>query len=114
MSNRARNLSEPETLREKFGAGWLTEKPMDNLFNPVELVPCCRAYVIPRENGADGLDVMYRDLLGKSGAFPITSVRRLKRWVARLKKLQARCLGVAIVHNELRGAARDKGRGLGY
>jgi putative SOS response-associated peptidase YedK len=79
MCNRARNLGEPETLIERFGGGWLTDKPMDNRFNPVELVPRGRAYVIRREAGANGLDVMSWDLLGNGAAYPITNVRDLKR-----------------------------------
>jgi putative SOS response-associated peptidase YedK len=79
MCNRARNLGDPETLIERFGGGWLTDKPADNRFNPAELVPRGRAYVIRREAGAKGLDVMSWDLLGNGAAYPITNVRDLKR-----------------------------------
>ncbi|USR00110.1 hypothetical protein [Sphingomonas aerolata] len=58
MGNRARNRGEPKTLIERLGGGWLTDKPMDNRFNPVELVFRGRAYVIRREAGVIGLDVM--------------------------------------------------------
>ena len=43
MCNRARMLGEPETLIERFGAGWITDKPRDNRFDPVELRPKGRA-----------------------------------------------------------------------
>jgi len=43
MCNRARFSGEPKTIFERFGAEWLTEKPMDNRFDPKELRPFCRA-----------------------------------------------------------------------
>jgi len=43
MCNRARFSGEPETIFERFEAEWLTEKPMDNRFDPKELRPFCRA-----------------------------------------------------------------------
>jgi hypothetical protein len=87
MCNRARNLGEPETLIERFGGGWLTDKPMDNRFNPVELVPRGRAYVIRRDGKANGLDVMSWDLLGQGAAYHersrpealATTVRKTRR-----------------------------------
>jgi hypothetical protein len=39
MCNRARFDGEPETLRERFGAKWITPRPMDSRFNPQELYP---------------------------------------------------------------------------
>jgi putative SOS response-associated peptidase YedK len=92
MCNRARNRAEPETLFATFGGGWLSDKPMDNRFNPVELVPRGRAYVVRRESGAIGVDVMSWDLLGGSAAYPITNVRDLKRWRPRLEKPEGRCI----------------------
>jgi hypothetical protein len=53
-------------LIEHFGADWLAPKPMDNRYKPVELVPRSRAYVIRRQDGANKLDVMSWDLLGKA------------------------------------------------
>ena len=92
MCNRARFSGEPETIIERFGAEWLLEKPMDNRFNPVELVPRGRSYVIRRDGKANGLDVMSWDLLGNGAAYPITNVRDLKRWRSRLEKPEGRCL----------------------
>jgi putative SOS response-associated peptidase YedK len=92
MCNRARFSGEPETLIEGFGADWLAPKPMDNRFNPVELVPRSRAYVIRRQDGANKLDVMSWDLLGKGASYPITNVRDLKRWRSRLENPDGRCL----------------------
>ena len=43
MCNRARYHGEPDTLVERFGAKWLADRPMDNRFNPQELVPFGRA-----------------------------------------------------------------------
>lgn len=94
MCNRARNQNEPETLREQFGAKWLTERPMDNRFNPVELVPRGRAYVIRREDGETGLDVMQWDVLAGQGKFPMTNVRQLSlpQWRRLAEKPEGRCL----------------------
>ena len=63
MCNRARFSGEPETIVERFGAEWLAEKPMDNRFNPKELRPFGRAYVVRNEGGRRGLDVMEWDVL---------------------------------------------------
>ena len=90
MCNRARFLHEPDTI---FGAkGWLTERPRDNRFNPVELVPRSRAYIIREQDGVRGVDVMSWDLLGKGAAYPITNVRDLARWRPRLERPEGRCL----------------------
>jgi hypothetical protein len=59
MCNRARFDGEPETLTERFGAGWLTAKPMDNRFNPKELHPKSRAHVVRKQGSQRGLDVMH-------------------------------------------------------
>jgi hypothetical protein len=91
MCNRARNLGEPETLIERFGGGWLTDKPMDNRFNPVELVPRGRAYVIRRDGKANGLDVMSWDLLGNGAAYPITSVKCSPLNVPGRSRLTSKC-----------------------
>lgn len=64
MCNRARLSYEPETLRTHFGADWLAERPMDNRFNPQELVPRGRAWVIRLDDRGLGIDVMGWDVLG--------------------------------------------------
>ena len=94
MCNRARNAGEPETLIERFGAGWLTDKPMDNRFNPVELRPKGRAYVIREQDGKRGIDVMGWDVLGGGAAWPMTNVRNLclKQWQRLAEKPENRCL----------------------
>lgn len=63
MCNRARFSGEPETIFERFGAEWLTEKLMDNRFDPKELRPFGRAYVVRNEGDRRGLDVMEWDVL---------------------------------------------------
>ena len=63
MCNRARFDGEPETITERFGAEWLADKPMDNRFDPKELRPFGRAYVVRNEGGHRGLDVMEWDVL---------------------------------------------------
>ena len=90
MCNRARFSHEPETI---FGAtSWLVEKPRDNRFNPAELAPLGRAYVIREDAGGRAIDIMRWDLLGKGAAYPITNVRDLKRWRPRLERPEGRCL----------------------
>jgi hypothetical protein len=55
---RARFEGEPETLTERFGA----TKPMDNRFDPTELYPKSRTYVVREEDCRRGLDVMHWDV----------------------------------------------------
>ncbi|MFC3579514.1 SOS response-associated peptidase family protein [Sphingomonas hylomeconis] len=94
MCNRARRLGEPETIIERFGAGWITERPRDNRFDPQELRPKGRAYVIREQDGARGLDVMAWDVLGGAAAWPMTNVRNLalSQWKALAAKPEQRCL----------------------
>jgi putative SOS response-associated peptidase YedK len=92
MCNRARLQREPDTL---FGAnGWLTEKPRDNRFDPVELRPKGRAYVIREQDGERGIDVMEWDLLGGGAAWPMTNVRNLSlpQWRRLAENPTNRCL----------------------
>lgn len=94
MCNRARFSSEPETIVERFGGGWLTPKPMDNRFNPTELYPKARAYVVREENGARGLDVMSWDVTAGLAPWPMTNVRNLglAQWRALAAKPENRCM----------------------
>ena len=94
MCNRARNRGEPETLFERFGARWLVDKPMDNRFNPVELYPKSRAYVVRKTGEGIGLDVMSWDVLGGQAKWPMTNVRQLglPQWRRLAEKPENRCL----------------------
>jgi len=105
MCNRARYLGEAETLRERFGAKWLADRPMDNRFNPQELVPFGRAWVIRHNDRGRGVDVMSWDVLGglakrspKAGAPPrplaMTNLRTLglPQWRRLAEKPENRCL----------------------
>lgn len=94
MCNRARFKGEPETL---FGAAekLFCEQPRDNRFNPQELRPKSRAYVIrERENGERGWDIMTWDVLGGKAPYPMTNVRDLKlpQWRRLAEKPENRCL----------------------
>jgi putative SOS response-associated peptidase YedK len=92
VCNRARLQHEPETI---FGAGrWFTEKPRDNRFNPVELYPKSRAYVIREEHGERGIDVMSWDVLGAGAKWPMTNVRNLglPQWRRLADNPERRCL----------------------
>lgn len=94
MCNRARMRGEPETLFTRFGGDWIVDKPMDNRFNPVELRPKGRAYVVREQDGARGLDVMEWDVLGGGAAWPMTNVRNLglPQWRRLAEKPENRCL----------------------
>jgi putative SOS response-associated peptidase YedK len=96
MCNRARNKAapEPKTLVERFGVNWLADKPMDNRFNPAELVPRGRAYVVRENDRGRGLDVMSWDVLGGQAAWPMTNVRKLglPQWKRLAEKSENRCL----------------------
>lgn len=94
MCNRARNLNEPETLRERFGAKWLAPRPMDNRFNPVELAPRARAWVVREDARGRGVDVMAWDVLGGAGKYPMTNVRQLDlpQWRRLAEDRARRCL----------------------
>lgn len=94
MCNRARLRTEPETLFTRFGATMWGEKPMDNRFNPVELFPKSRAYVVREEAGARVLDVMSWDVLGGQAPWPMTNVRNLglKQWRTLASSPEKRCL----------------------
>lgn len=94
MCNRARLSSEPETLVTHFGADWLTDKPMDNRFDPRELRPKGRAYVIRQDSGRRGLDVMSWDVLGGQAKWPMTNVRQLSlpQWRRLASDPAHRCL----------------------
>ena len=73
MCNRARNRAEPEA-ETWFGDGLLTERPRDNRFNLLEMVPRGRAYVVRGENGRRGVDVMSWGVLGGAAAWPMTKL----------------------------------------
>ncbi len=94
MCNRARFAGEPETLFTKFGGDWLTPKPMDNRFNPKELFPKSRAYVVREESGSRGVDTMIWDVTAGQAPWPMTNVRNLKlpQWKALAERPENRCL----------------------
>ena len=105
MCNRARMLGEPETIYERFGSKWLADRPMDNRFNPVELVPFGRAYVVRDDDRGRGVDVMAWDVLGglakrpmKTGGPPrplaMTNVRNLglPQWRRLAERPENRCI----------------------
>lgn len=94
MCNRARNRGEPETLFATFGGDWLTPKPMDNRFDPVELHPKARAYVVREEGGRRGVDVMSWDVLGGQAKWSMTNVRQLAlpQWRRLAERPENRCL----------------------
>lgn len=93
MCNRARFRGEPETL---FGASskLFSERPRDNRFDPQELRPRSRSYVVREEGGTRGWDVMAWDVLAGAAKFPMTNVRnlRLPQWRQLASSAENRCI----------------------
>lgn len=93
MCNRARNDREPETL---FGSAkkLFSERPRDNRFDPRELRPRGRAYVIREQDGERAWDVMSWDVLGGQAAWPMTNVRNLAlpQWRRLAARPENRCI----------------------
>lgn len=91
MCNRARLRSDPETLRETFGARWLADVP--NRW-PIELTPRTRAPVIRSADSQRIIDLMAWDVLGGQAPYPMTNVRNLKlpQWRALAADPTQRCL----------------------
>lgn len=93
MCNRACYQGEPETL---FGATseLFIERPRANTFNPMELRPKSRNYVIRQQDGKRAWDLMTWDVLGGQAAWPPTNERNLKlpQWRRLAEKLQNRCI----------------------
>ncbi len=94
MCNRARQRHEPETLVTRFGANWATPRPMDNRFNPTELFPVARSWIIREQDGKRDVDVGVWDVLGGQAKFPMTNVRQLDlpQWRRLAAPSEQRCL----------------------
>ena len=94
MCNRARQSYEPETLQTSFATVWGADRPVDNRFNPRELTPRSRAYVVRENDRGRGLDIMSWDVLGGGAAWPMTNVRNLglPQWRRLADKPENRCL----------------------
>lgn len=93
MCNRARYLGEPETLWGS-AAKLFGERPLDNRFDPRELRPKGRAYIIREFAGERAWDVMHWDVLRGNGPWPMTNVRNLglSQWRKLAEKPENRCL----------------------
>lgn len=93
MCNRARFTGEPETLWGSAGK-LFGERPRDNRFNPQELRPKSRNYVIREQGGERAWDVMEWDVLGGGAKWPMTNVRNLKlpQWRRLAEKPENRCV----------------------
>jgi putative SOS response-associated peptidase YedK len=110
MCNRARFAAEPETLGQ---LDWWTDKPRDNRFNPKELFPKSRAYVVREQDGRRGIDVMSWDVLGGGAKWPMTNVRNLAltQWRRLAEKPENRCLIPLTEFCEWTPDAHDVGTG---
>ncbi|MET3762118.1 SOS response-associated peptidase family protein [Sphingomonas sp. UYEF23] len=93
MCNRARYAGEPETLWGS-AAKLFSERPRDNRFNPAELRPKSRNYVIREQEGERFWDVMTWDVLGGLAPWPMTNVRQLAlpQWRRLAAKPENRCV----------------------
>ncbi|MGF7156219.1 SOS response-associated peptidase family protein [Novosphingobium gossypii] len=93
MCNRARMKGEIETIWGSI-AELFSERPRDNRFDPQELRPKGRAYVIRDKDGVRGWDVMRWDVLGGKAAWPMTNVRNLcaPQWRHLAERPENRCL----------------------
>ncbi len=93
MCNRARFSGEPETLFGSTGK-LFDERPRENTFNPPELRPKSRNYVVREQGGVRAWDVMSWDVLGGQAPWPMTNVRNLKlpQWRKLAEKPENRCL----------------------
>ncbi len=71
-----------------------TERPRDNRFDPQELRPKGRAYVVREQDGVRGWDVMGWDVLGGRAVWPMTNVRNLSlpQWQRLAERPENRCL----------------------
>ena len=113
MCNRARQSNEPQTLHTNFATLWGVERPIDNRFNPVELTPRSRAYVVREDERGRGLDIMSWDVLGGGAAWPMTNVRNLAlpQWRRLAEKPENRCLVPLTEFCEWTPHAHDLGDG---
>jgi len=93
MCNRARMSGEPETLWGS-AAKLFGQRPRDNRFNPRELRPKSRNYIIREQDGERAWDVMTWDVLGGKAPWSMTNVRNLAlpQWRKLAEKPENRCL----------------------
>lgn len=93
MCNRARMQREPDTLWGS-AAKLFGERPRDNRFNPVELRPKSRNYIIREQDGERAWDIMTWDVLGGGAKWPMTNVRQLHlpQWRKLAEKPENRCI----------------------
>jgi len=84
---------EPETLWGSM-AQLFSERPRDNRFDPVELRPKSRSYVVREQDGERAWDVMTWDVLGGEAKWPMTNVRQLglPQWRRLAEKPENRCI----------------------
>ena len=93
MCNRARMLGEPET-HWGSAAKLFSPRPRDNRFDPRELRPKSRNYVVREQDGKRAWDVMSWDVLGGKAPWPMTNVRKLglPQWRKLAVRPENRCL----------------------
>jgi putative SOS response-associated peptidase YedK len=71
-----------------------SDRPRDNRFDPVELRPKSRNYVVREQGGERAWDVMTWDVLGGQAKWPMTNVRQLglPQWRRLAEKAENRCI----------------------
>jgi len=113
MCNRARFHGEAETLFQRFGGDFLAPRPMDNRFNPRELRPKGRAWIIREEDGHRGVDVAEWDVTAGKAPWPMTNVRNLAlpQWRELAAEPANRCLVPLTAFCEFTPEKHDLGDG---
>lgn len=93
MCNRARFRGEPDAIWGS-AAKLFTERPRDDRFDPHELWPWGRNYVVREHNGERAWDVMTWDLLRGEAAWKIINVRNLalSQWRKLAERPENRCV----------------------
>ena len=112
MCNRARMSSEPETLWGS-AAKLFSERPRDNRFDPRELRPKSRNFVIREQDGERAWDVMTWDVLGGQAKWAMTNVRQLSlpQWRRLAEKPENRCIAPLTEFCEFTPEKHDLGDG---
>lgn len=84
---------EPETLWGS-AAKLFSERPRENSWDPRELRPGSRNYVVREQDGERAWDVMTWDVLGGQAAWKMTNVRQLglPQWRKLAEKPENRCI----------------------
>lgn len=104
--------TEPETLWSS-AAALLSERPRDNRFDPRELRPKSRNYVVREHDGERAGDVVSWDVLDGQAPWPMTNVQRLglPQWRKLAESPENRCIPSLTEFCEVTPNKHDLGNG---